>query len=278
MKKYIFISLFCNAILFFGCEPVTNSDIEFDPEPLTLINGFISPENDIISIEVFRTASIFDQQEPLREDLVISNAIVTLTNENQETIILPFNELELHYEISSNDFSVEPGKQYDLKVIVGQNEYLATTLVPENTIESISAEKITVDNSAEVQFTYLKVEFRDIPNIRNTYIVGAETFDGFSTREVFFEDNKFITDTNLNNDLLSVTSFLPSISNNDLEVEVVILNMQPIVFQLIRALEFNDFNNGDPFSQPIVPPNNIEGDGGYGVFGSYRVTTETFRL
>ena len=282
MLNRAIIFLISMSLLLSSCEFDTEVDLDLQDKSLLLIHGFISPEEDVIKVEVTRTLSIYDQDilfdsSSIREELSIKDASVTITDDDGTEALLLFNDESFVYEIDATTFSILPGKRYDLKVIVDQMEFTASTTISLDNVTEIAAEKIIAQDELGNEIDYLKVNFRDIPATRNYYVVGANITYEFGEQEVVFDEDRFIQDRNLNSDFLTAISDF-SIFEDATEVDISIYNVEPIVYQLIRSLSLNNSNTGDPFYQPIIPPNNIEGEGGYGVFGSYRIKTETVQL
>lgn len=282
MLNRAIIFLISMSLLLSSCEFDTEVDLDLQDKSLLLIHGFISPEEDVIKVEVTRTLSIYDQDilfdsSSIREELSIKDASVTITDDDGTEALLLFNDESFVYEIDATAFSILPGKRYDLKVIVDQMEFTASTTISLDNVTEIAAEKIIAQDELGNEIDYLKVNFRDIPATRNYYVVGANITYEFGEQEVVFDEDRFIQDRNLNSDFLTAISDF-SIFDDATEVEISIYNVEPIVYQLIKSLSLNNSNTGDPFYQPIIPPNNIQGEGGYGVFGSYRIKTETIQL
>ena len=282
MLNRAIIFLISMSLLLSSCEFDTEVDLDLQDKSLLLIHGFISPEEDVIKVEVTKTLSIYDQDiifdsSSIREELSIKDASVTITDDDGTEALLLFNDESFVYEIDATTFSILPGKRYDLKVIVDQMEFTASTTISLDNVTEIAAEKIIAQDELGNEIDYLKVNFRDIPATRNYYVVGANITYEFGEQEVVFDEDRFIQDRNLNSDFLTAISDF-SIFEDATEVDISIYNVEPIVYQLIRSLSLNNSNTGDPFYQPIIPPNNIQGEGGYGVFGSYRIKTETIQL
>ena len=282
MLNRAIIFLISMSLLLSSCEFDTEVDLDLQDKSLLLIHGFISPEEDVIKVEVTKTLSIYDQDiifdsSSIREELSIKDASVTITDDDGTEALLLFNDESFVYEIDATAFSILPGKRYDLKVIVDQMEFTASTTISLDNVTEIAAEKIIAQDELGNEIDYLKVNFRDIPATRNYYVVGANITYEFGEQEVVFDEDRFIQDRNLNSDFLTAISDF-SIFDDATEVEISIYNVEPIVYQLIKSLSLNNSNTGDPFYQPIIPPNNIQGEGGYGVFGSYRIKTETIQL
>ena len=282
MLSRAIIFLISTSVLLSSCEFDTEVDLDLQDKSLLLIHGFISPEEDVIQVEVTKTLSIYDQDiifdsSSIGEELSIKDASVTITADDGTEALLLFNDESFVYEIDATTFSILPGKRYNLKVIVDQMEFTASTTISVDNVTEIDAEKIIAQDEFGNEIDYLKVNFRDIPAARNYYVVGANITYEFGEQEVVFDEDRFIQDRNLNSDFLTAISDF-SIFEDATEVDISIYNVEPIVYQLIRSLSLNNSNTGDPFYQPIIPPNNIEGEGGYGVFDSYRIKTETVQF
>ncbi|UOY05798.1 DUF4249 domain-containing protein [Muricauda sp. SCSIO 64092] len=289
MKKHL-ILLFALSILF-GCEDVVDSGV-VEIDQTIHIAGFISPENDTLSVNISRALPAlglelsFDDPRPDMERFIVRDAEVTIENSTGSNIRLPFLEDELLYAESAETFEVLPGETYTLKVSANGQNYSATCIVPLHNIDGIS-EQIREDTN-EFGFNEfdLDMSFMDIEGEDNFYFVGAfleVTADDESIsntiRNIFFDLEAFQTD-NLRDGLEigASTYFFPALSfdeNNEvlfLEQDLVlqVITAEQSLFQLLRAGYLNETNDGNPFIELGVEPNTINGNGATGVFAGYR--------
>ncbi len=84
-----------------------------------------------------------------------------------------------------------------------------------------------------------------------------------------FDTGRFVSD--VNRDGLSISSGTIANINESLEITVKVVNVDENIFTTLKSVFLNEYQKGNPFFQPIIPPNNIEGEGGYGVFAGFRL-------
>ncbi|WP_109097029.1 DUF4249 family protein [Aquimarina sp. AU58] len=283
MRLYILLII---GFIVLGCEDL-KEEIKNRPEgeKLVLINGFLSPEEEVIKVEVSKTISVFDkplQLEPADfvNTLIIKDAVVVIKNENQEEVELRYSSDSKLYQIASSEFLIEPGKRYTLNVLAEGKEFKATCVIPVMKIENVSAAVgFRAADGAVVE--NLSVSFDDIKGENNFYIVGALFNVTNSTEEnrsiANFDIERFATD--VNGDGLSISANGTIFNTNEsLEITVKVANVDELIFTTLKASFLNKDQTSNPFFQPIIPPNNIEGEGGYGVFAGFRLLEKTMTL
>lgn len=274
-----YLVLFIWSIAMLSCDDL-KKEVEEIPEGknMVLIHGFLSPEEEMIKVEVSKTISVFStvaQNNPIdiKNALVIKDAIVTIKNENQKEVSLAYSDEDRLYKVPATEFLIEPGKKYTLKVLAQGKEFTSVCSIPVPKIEDITAnvgvkiiEGITQEN--------LKVKFKDIKGENNFYIVGAK-YNLLGNTEfsssISFNDEKFVTD--INGDGLEVFSNGVIVNNDQgLEIKIKVANVDELIYRTLRASFLNRNQAENPFFQPTIPPNNIEGEGGYGVFAGFRLS------
>ena len=265
---------------FLGCDSFKE---EVDAIPnrvgeLVLIQGFLSPEVSIIRVRVSKAVSYFEQpillddlQEDIRELLTIREATVTIIDEDQNEIDLEYSEDSFAYEVLATEYPIVPGKKYRLIVKTEEKEFLAECTIPMKIIEDIIVDTTVLNSDF---FTgSLNFEFEDIIGEPNFYIVGAKYLRLSDNRSFNsdFREERFISDVNEDGVSLFAKG---SISGLDGPIEVIaqVANTDENIYKLLRAVFVNNSDQDEnPFFEPIIPPNNIEGEGGYGVFGGFRL-------
>lgn len=284
MKSYILFIIGCFIIL--GCDDL-KEEIKNRPEgeKLVLINGFLSPEEEVIKVKVSKTISVFDEplqieQIDFENTLLIKDAVVTLKNKNQEEVELIYSSDNKLYEISSDKFLIAPGKSYTLNVVAEGKEFKAVCTIPITKVENVAAAmglKIYEGNVRE----NLIVSFDDIKGENNFYVIGALFNAVDSTEEnptiSDFDIERFATDVNGDGLGVSANGTIFNI-NNTQEVTVKIANVDEFIYTTLKASFLNKDQTGNPFFQPIIPPSNIQGEGGYGVFAGFRLLEKKLTL
>ncbi len=286
MKYYI---IFFVILIFSGCTEFVDDQIrQPDGKELTLIYGFISPEEEQIKVSVSETRSIFDEnlgfESGIEDNLIIKDAVVTIGNEDDTEIELIYDDALRRYVISSNLFAIEPGKRYTLSVLVEGKEFTATCTVPTEKVEEINTSLgFRIDEFGERRQN-LRVQFTDITGTNNFYIVGAQYKPVGLPDEVFansfFDLQRFATD--ITGDGFPVISNGLVFFNADdgLEVVTKVAHVDELIHGTLKANFINSrrSDDGDPFFRPIIPPSNIIGEDGYGVFAGFRLTEKQEEL
>ncbi len=279
MKNVIVLFL---ILVCFGCtEPVDDTIEQPQGKELVLIYGFISPDEEQIKVAVSQTRSIFDTtlvfDANTANNLVITDAIVTITNEAGEEVQIPFDDSLKRYVTSSSSLLIEPGKQYTLKVLAQGKEFNATCVVPIEKVVDISASLgFRVDDFGD-RTENLTIQFKDITATNNFYIVGAQYRQigaiDFETNTANFGEQRFATDITGDGFPIFSNAVVFDIDAG-LEITTRVAHVDEFIYNTLKANYINAVqnNNDNPFFRPVIPPTNIKGEGGYGVFAGFRIT------
>lgn len=266
--------LLVSCFLCFSCSEIVDAGDIGDTKDFVYINGFLSPDDEFIKVRVSRAFSLFEAFDEEKEN-VFKNAIVTITNEDQEIVSLTYEELSLAHQIATADFPILPGKQYFLDVMVNGKNFKASCKIPVQQVEDIIT-KYDQRFDGSLFADNLNVKFPDLLGQDNFYILGGEIMFGEDDLRdgLFLGSNRFTTDVNGDGIMISSDTFIPgTIGDEDFTgIQLRIANVEEILYQLIRSSYLEEQNVGNPFFEPIVAPNNIEGEGGLGVFAGFRLT------
>ena len=275
------------SILCFSCTKVVDADRLLDTEEQFRIIGFISPSDTVLSISVTRalpaigTELSVEDDEANRQLFLVTDAMVTLSNENGNNTVLTYNsELET-YTTTAVNLPIIQGEHYFLEVMVDDETFSASCQIPTGTIEI--TEEISVNqNSFGERFGTVSFGFQDLIGQRNFYTVGARvrTIIESTTEEeepivdnfnLFIEDN-LLTD-NLGDGISLASSanfFIPEDVNlQEATLALQVANMEEVLFQSLRASELNTDAIDNPFLEFVIAPNNILEGGAIGVFAGY---------
>ncbi len=258
-----------------NCETTADANDLLDTSQLIVINGYLAPQDDIIKIQVSKSQSRAKASSSDPEKLVITNAVVSLKNETQTEIFLNYNTATLNYEVNANLFPIEAGKQYYLNVIVNDNVYTSNCKIPVNKATNIN-ETIAVINDDYLFWYDFNLDFDDPENHDNFYIAGVKritTTTAETEEQSLLEDiDKFTTDFNKDGLTISIKSTIYEKLENGDSLRLQVANTEKILYTALRSSFLNTYNEGNPFSDPIILPNNIEGENGYGIFAGYQLT------
>ena len=267
--KYIYISLIGLLITVTSCETQADASELLDVEELTVIHGFVSPQIDTIKIKVARSEPRFGNSDIFFKDFSITDAVVSISRKDGREITLPYNEKSKQYEISTKDFQIIGGESYNLNVTSKGKQFAATCQVPENTIVITSLDFVRDDEF----YSAINFKFEDVERTKNFYVAGfsypTTNFEGF-VRETTGEQ-VFITDTNKDGNLISssLEYYSYDIRRDTLtDFTIRLANVEPILFDYLKAIS-DDSDIGNPFSEPIIYPTNIEGENSFGIFAGY---------
>ncbi len=268
-----YIKILVIAIIFISiqsCETNVDASELIDQQQLVVINGYLSPQEELLKVQVSKTVSITSGTS----GIVIEDATVILSDEENNEVMLTYSSELFSYVTPATNLPIIAGKKYFLSVDVDGEEYTSSCRIPEDKVENIeqSVRFSPISFSTE---SALKVTIGDIENISNYYIVGASFNDGSN---VYFEFEQFITDTNRENTTVTANGFFFPNDTTDVVLKIQVSNSEKILYDTLRATFLNDYNEGNPFVESIIPPSNIEGENGFGVFAGYQLTEMEFNL
>lgn len=267
MKKLVFNLMILYLVLYSCTDQVENPD--FVPNPIEVaINGAISPQSEVIEI---RVANVVDATSSDLNISPITTADVVLSDEDGNSIQLIFNEFTGKYQTLALDFPLYAGERYFLVVRIDQKEYTASCKIPQQRIDQISHDfQLVPDEEGNIK-SALVIEFEDIIQETNFYIIGADVISEFSIRALDFGLERFANDV-LEDGRVIKGNGLGRFSDSDMSYLIKVANVEEILYQSLFASYSNRTNENNPFYDVIIPPNNIEGENVYGVFAGYQLT------
>ncbi|MGP1992795.1 DUF4249 domain-containing protein [Zobellia laminariae] len=283
MNKYIQISLFF-ILLCSACQDPVDPDELLNVNDRTYIIGYLSPADTLLTVHVSTAVPTIGIQIDLNEpsgDLeryIIKDALVIISDEKNNEIQLTYNPERKNYQVAATEFSITGGNTYFLRVSANNKEYTSTCTIPEK-IDTI-AEKITLREKNEYYQDYnLDFTFQDIIGKNNYYLIGGnaviDTEDGPYYSYLNFELNSFLTDAIGDGEIIGQNStFSYGITDEATTAKVTlqVTNVEEILYLNRRATYLNNYNEGNPFVEYSIAPNNIEGENGVGVFAGYQLT------
>lgn len=180
-----------------SCEKVINVNLN-ESNPQYVIEAILLGGVNDFEVRVTQTTNYFDTTPPK----IIENAVVTLTDENQNAYTLQYEQLGM-YRLSQ--FNGLLNVVYTLRVDVGGKTFVAQGVIPDQTaIENVTFEVESDPFEGGEEQSVIKVSFQDPPNIENFYRVNsfsdALTGDNSVYRSDLGFDGQVITETltNLN--------------------------------------------------------------------------------
>ncbi|WP_221394163.1 DUF4249 domain-containing protein [Dyadobacter sp. NIV53] len=283
-----------------------------DIQSKLVVQSFISPQASRTIVAVTESIPLFGESEAGTG--AIKNALVRISDGVKKATI-PFDTATNLYSITKEKFEIVAGKTYTLIVSDGKRTVTSTCKVPlKQTVAKTYVVDTTYSNNGFDQDTILtiKMTWQDIPVDTNYYRIRATVDLEYSipdgTNAANFKEkrvtnrfnfrwddtigrNDFQSDANLDGAIFSSAigrSTLPSVQIYDygngnrfvvypkskiLAITFNIENTDATYFKYHRSLELS--GNENPFSEPTLIYNNIEG--GLGCFAAYNTGSVVYK-
>ncbi|PKV51800.1 uncharacterized protein DUF4249 [Aquimarina sp. MAR_2010_214] len=280
MKYFQNIIVLLLSVGLCSCETSVDASDLLKNEQLVIINGYLSPQDTTLKVQVSRSKSR-GATTTNSKDMVIKDATVVIVDEAGNEVALRYMDASLNYEAPASDLAIIPGKKYFLRVMAQGKEYKASCIIPIALVQKIE-HNIQIKQDEFSGNRLLKVTIGDIKDQRNFYIIGAavaKSFDngGGTTNDgvenINFEFKQFATDISRENSVITADGFFTlSAALPNLKLKIQVANAEKILYEALRATYLNNSNNGNSLAEPIIAPNNIEGENGFGVFAGYQLT------
>ena len=249
-------------------ETVDPKDIGGSEEKV-VVNGFLSPDDTVVSIEVSRSKPVIGKHQNLSKyDYIINNATVLLENEAGDVATLNYNTQSYKYETAPANMPIVSGQSYYLTVQVGGKSYTASCQIPKAKVGNISFKRQGSGTSS----SQLSFSFDDIEGEDSYYRIGGSMIDDFSNYPLYFDLQGFQTDAAGDGSRITATADY-SFRQAD-SVEIRVANVEEILYRY----QYSSYNyyGDDPFSEPVIYPSNIEG--GLGIFAGYQLTLQKIKI
>ena len=287
MSKYIQISLML-VLLCSACQDPVDADELLNVDDGTYIIGYLSPTDTVLTVHVSTAVPavgtpIYDHVDDMgygsnTDPFIIKDATVLISDEDDNEIQLTYNPESRNYQVDASEFDIKGEATYFLRVSANNQEFTSSCTIPKK-IESIT-EKITAGEKNEFYQDYnLDIAFQDISGSKNYYIIGAiaeETYEGETYPYIIdFELSSFLTDVIGDGETLSANTIITDYdveNSTTAKITLQVANVEEMLYLNRRATYLNDYNDGNPFVEYSIMPNNIEGKNGVGVFAGYQLT------
>lgn len=282
MKKFIISLLFAVGIMTFitSCESMI-SDVEVpSSEPKIVVTGFLSPEDDTITIIVRKSRALYVQSQGWENQFpIVNNATVTLSD-GTISITLPYYSQFSSYKIPSSSLPIIPGKSYSLNVSTPEGHLAKSNCtVPEGIVPEV---EITSIDSSQYGPTKVNLRFRDIPGKGNFYRISAGTVVNYDFyEETFFEEigfergESFISDKNKEDEYFYFKTYeIYQYESDNSILYISLLLTDDNYYNYHRSIY--SYEGENPFSEPSPVFTNI--NGGLGVFAAVNGKIAEFNL
>jgi len=122
----------------------------------------------------------------------------------------------------------------------------------------------------------LVTTFNDILGESNFHIIGGNVYNIKNVnhdKALDYGSERFATDK-LTDGIRIKANVANIFSFEDAKVQLKIANVEEILYRSLFVSYSNRENNNNPFYENIIPPNNIKGEKGNGVFAGYQLFEE----
>jgi len=291
-RKYSLFIFIIGTFFISACETSVDIDIPFEKPQVTLNSTFINDTNPKVRLTF--TKHILDNNWEFEP---ISEAEVKLIQEN-ETWYLNYNEESGDYV--NSEYFIEEGKEYTIQVLLeGYDMITASELVPikvpiKEFIYNGQVKRDSWSTNDDVTLIF------DDPVGENYYEISAYYYrkDYYTDQygnEFYFEENypiylepknpSYENDYNLNGEILIDDNLFEGTEatidfftngnyfeiDNGGEVHFVLKAISPSYYNYGSTFGLQEWNDGDPFAQPVQVYSNIEN--GIGIFMTGSVST-----
>ncbi|MFP4556122.1 MAG: DUF4249 domain-containing protein [Bacteroidales bacterium] len=275
IHKLCLSAILLTAIFIQSCV----KDVENPPqsEPKLVVTSFITP-NDSIKVRVTKSTPINYNTPTNGWDTNIyphvtdAQVFIQNTSLNNETTI-PYNTEEGMFILAPQDFSIEAGEEYMLRVSAnGFETVTAITKLPNNAPDVLWYNIASSENEYETVWD-ITGSIQDFSDQTNYYFVNiaikSAYFDSwadttyistYAFRDYFNDAGKDGEEIGFRTDGYS--------SSDDAEIIIHVQSTDYNYYQYHKMLDYLDYEN--PFSEPILLHSNV--DGGLGIFASYLST------
>lgn len=272
------------ALTIMSCEK-TVEDIDLpEVEKQLVVYSFLSPENDTVFVEVSHSEPFFGQDQYQNNSNFVTDADVRFTHDGTEEK-LQYDNLENRYYLPVSGFKIETGKLYRIKAKAPEMDAVSSQcIVPSEAPTNLQLlETDATDNMyGEIQ---LKFSFTDIPNEKNYYRIILYMKDITFTGDTIWTESgqhwenmvNVFSDENRDGNTIAVRTFHYNVfSKTEIDFKVVLMSVDEHYYHFFDKLNKAYANDGNPFSEPVIPYSNIEN--GLGVFAAYSSYTRRFTV
>lgn len=280
------VSIGLLIVLLTSCEKLVD-----DVEPPKIASklvlfAFLSPEDSIVKVEVSRSRPIFGRNSTGNPLAYVSDAIVTVTDQNGQRVNLNYVDSVNGYLVGKAQYTIQPGQTYKVVAQVGNELVTGETTVPLQTVQftSVTYRKIFTPNQNSSYFGPVYIytyKWQDEPANGNFYRVSVDSrmfsliYNGpndiDSVENYYNICNSIWDDASKNGQQLTGTC--EDYAYYGVEGDTVgftLLNTD-IHYAEYHKRRLNYFGE-DPFSEPVQQYSNVST--GLGIVSSFRKSTQ----
>lgn len=268
MKILRYIGVLAYICIMTSCDQmVTNVEIP-ESESHIVMQGFLSPEDSLVSITVSKSIPVFGSEG---KDSSYLSGVMKIND-----YVIPRKVGTKKFEISQSDFPILSGQTYTITYQTPDGVMLKGECTVPATVNT-QLQFLGYDSTDMVDWVeyYAKYEFTDLPEANNYYRMtlkeisyspdSSDTSAFYITRpEDFFTDNN--SGGNRNSGRFNVSSI--ETYNGIADRYLILYTCDSHYFYYHQAVIKQSESGNGPFSEPVVVPSNIEN--GLGCIGAYR--------
>lgn len=280
IKQMYFSTLFLISLLVVfltGCtKTVTNIKLP-SSEPKLVVGCFISPQDTMITVTLTRSNPIFGSNQNNSNNIAVSDASVVIST-NTSSSSIPFNNVNMAYQLSPNVFPITAGQTYSLTVSTPKGENAsASCTVPSSTIASITVD--CIDTAVSSFQKKINIRWDDISNETNYYKAAAlinetNSAAGYDTYNIMYDEYSLKNDVDKNGKefISKMTGYsYANAAQFKTFYHLYVMNIDIEYYKYQYSL--NNYTFQDPFSEASPIYTNIKG--GLGIFAAYQKIHKT---
>lgn len=289
-----------------GCNNLRN---EIEPDRLNreaaklVVTCFLSPQDQVLAAKVTRTTAVLGDQRGTYADNSVVNATVTLADGGR-SVVLTYDTKLKYYRADSKQLPIVAGHTYALTVQTPANERLTSSCTVPGVVKlsGTSFDSLTtVQDGRSVKRYFIRARWQDPAGLPGYYHVtglfrfikncpACEKNASYRPKEevtyLEFDRNEEALVSKPGSAASTLTSepaFLNGNSDDDTPAAgfrsqykaamtvVNLLNTDQNYYHYQEAIIQQAKTKGNPFAEPVLLPNNIEG--GLGCFAAYNRST-----
>lgn len=269
----MFFPLILIAFVLAACEKEANIKLP-DTQPKLSVSCFISDSTDIIKATVYWSKPVFNNTDTLPE--YPSNLTVTISG-NGQTDTLLYNTEWSTYELSTDDFPLNAGVEYTLRVQAPNGETArAKTIIP--TQKAIIADKSVSFTSSVDQYNNIVETYRYRITL-NDISANEEFYRIMYYNDYFIPDvpDEFNVASNMGELFVSDNNLVDGkiFTDNEVKFYGTSANISARYAYVIHGSEeyyrfhksLSNYGYDNPFAEPTIVFSNVEN--GLGVFAGF---------
>jgi hypothetical protein len=266
MKNRNYVIAFFLLMVLSGCETVIDVDVPEEDAKLVVF-AFINPHDEFLKVNVRQSNPVFATTE-FSSWQSLDDATVKITGPNG-AVVIPFDEDEQAYRISSDSLPIISNESYRLDVSApGFKSVFATTLVPAEvplfTSTQLEVKEEIIEQGYSLEVFKFDLSWQDNADFMNYYEISIQQFNSELEYHNFDDGGR-------NGQIISerIESYSGTTGEFAEPFHIYLLNTTEEYFLYRNSIRNISF--GDPFAEPSQVYSNITH--GIGCFAAYTGTS-----